>query len=155
MLYTQAAGVEVTSVGYKATANAVSDVTAGEIDFAFADVVYATGQAKQNRIKLLAITSDARSPSLPDVPTMKEAANVPLGDITPLWGVWVPANTPKDITDKITKWMTEISETKEAQDFMLAQGATPHVLQQAAYQKIFDNAIKVWKEAAEKGNMVE
>jgi tripartite-type tricarboxylate transporter receptor subunit TctC len=153
VLYIQAAGVPVTSVGYKSTAMAVSDVTAGQTDFAFADIVFATGQAKQNRIKILAVTSDARAPGLPDVPTMKEAAGVPLGDITPLWGIWVPTGTPKDVKDKLTKWMTEICQTKEAQDFLLAQGATPKVLDQAAYKENFAVAVKAWNRAAEQGNM--
>jgi tripartite-type tricarboxylate transporter receptor subunit TctC len=153
VLYTQAAGVPVTSVGYKSTAMAVSDVTAGQIDFAFADIVFATGQAKQKRIKILAVTSDSRAPGLPDVPTMKEAAGVPLGDITPLWGIWVPAGTPKEVKDKLTKWMTEICQTKEAEDFLLAQGATPKLLQQAAYKENFAVASKAWQRAAEQGNM--
>jgi len=153
VLYIQAAGIPVTSVGYKSTAMAVSDVTAGQIDFAFADIVFATGQAKQKRIKILAVTSDTRAPGLPDVPTMKEAAGVPLGDITPLWGVWVPARTPKAVTDKITRWMTEICQTKEAQDFLLAQGATPKLLQQDAYKANFAVASKAWNQAAEQGKM--
>jgi tripartite-type tricarboxylate transporter receptor subunit TctC len=153
VLYTQSAGVKVTSVGYKATSAAVSDVTAGQIDFAFADIVFATGQAKQNRIKLLAVTSDSRAPSLPEVPSMKEAANVPLGDITPLWGIWVPAGTPKEVKDKLTKWMTEICQTKEAQEFLLSQGATPKILQQAAYKENFAVATKAWQRAAEQGDM--
>jgi tripartite-type tricarboxylate transporter receptor subunit TctC len=153
VLYIQNAGINVTAVGYKSTANAVSDVTAGQTDFAFADIVFAMGQAKQNRIKLLAVTADTRAPGLPNVPTMKEAAGVPLGDITPLWGVWVPAGTPTDVKDKITKWMTEICATKEAQDFLLAQGSTPKVLQQAAYKENFAVASKAWKHAVEQGNM--
>jgi tripartite-type tricarboxylate transporter receptor subunit TctC len=153
VLYTQGAGIKVTAVGYKSTAVAVSDVTAGQVDFAFADIVFATGQAKQKRIKLLAVTSDTRAPGLPDVPTMKEAAGVPLGDITPLWGIWVPTGTPKDVKDKLTKWMTEICETKEAKDFLLAQGGTPKILQQAAYKENFAVATKAWQRAAEQGNM--
>jgi len=155
VLYAQAAGIPVTPVGYKSTANAVSDVTAGQTDFAFADIVFASGQAKEHRIKMLAVTSDTRPPGLPDVPSMKEAAGVPLGDITPLWGVWMPAGTPKNITDKIAKWMTDISASKEGQDFLLTQSATPKVLQQAAYKKTFAVALKAWKHAVEQGNMRE
>jgi tripartite-type tricarboxylate transporter receptor subunit TctC len=146
VIYTTTAGVEVTPVGYKATANAITDVTAGQIDFAFSDIVFATGQAKQGRIKLLAVTSDERAPGLPDLPTMKESG-VPLGDITPLWGFWVPTGTPKDVTDKLTKWITEINGTKETQEFLVAQGATPALYGQAAYQQKFEIAMKAWEKA--------
>ena len=71
-IYLQKVGATATHVAYKATANAIQDVTAKQIDFAFADVVFAVGQAKQGRIKILATASDMRSPALPDVPTLKE-----------------------------------------------------------------------------------
>src|SRR3972149_8478163 len=73
IIYLTSVGAEATQVSYKTTANSITDVTAGQIDFAFADVVFATGQAKQGRIKMLAITSDEPAPSLPQVPPMKAA----------------------------------------------------------------------------------
>ena len=48
-------------VGYKTTGAAVSDVMAGQIDFTFADMVYATGLAKQGKIKILANSADKRA----------------------------------------------------------------------------------------------
>ncbi len=100
-LYLQKVGVTATYVGYKATATAIQDVNGHQIDFAFADVVFAMGQAKQGRIKILATASDVRSPALPDVPTLKELTGATTGDIVALWGVWVPAGTPKTIIDKL------------------------------------------------------
>ena len=145
-IYLKAAGAEATYVGYKATSNAVQDVTAKQIDFAFADVVFATGQAKQGRIKLLATSSDERSPGLPDVPSMKDFGAA-AGDITALWGLWVPAGTPKDIIDKLAKWMNDITRSDETQKFLISQGATPVAGTQADYKKRFDAALKAWANA--------
>ena len=80
-----------------------SDVTAKQIDFAFADVVFAMGQAKQNRIKILANRLGHPFAGLPDVPTLKELTGAATGDIVALWGMWAPAGTPKDILDKLGK----------------------------------------------------
>ena len=146
-IYLKSAGLEATHVGYKATANAIQDVTGRQIDFAFADVVFASGQAKQGRIKLLAISSDGRSPGLPDVPSLKDFGAA-TGDITALWGLWARAGTSKDILDKLAKWMNEVTNSAETQKFLLEQGATPKSGSQEDYKKRFDNALKAWAAAA-------
>jgi tripartite-type tricarboxylate transporter receptor subunit TctC len=146
-LYFQKAGVDATYVAYKTTANAIQDVTGKQIDFAFADVVFAVGQAKQGRVKILANASDTRSPALPDVPTLKELNGATTGDIVALWGLWVPAGTPKDIIDKLGGWMNEITKSDEGQKFLIAQGATPFVGTQEEYRKKFEIALKAWADA--------
>lgn len=142
-IYLKSAGVQATHVGYKTTASAVQDVTGGQIDFAFADVVFASGQAKQGRIKLLAISSDERSPALPEVPSLKDFGAAS-GDITPLWGVWAPGGTPKDILDKLGKWFNDVTNSTETQKFLIAQGATPKSGTQEDYKKRFVAALKAW-----------
>jgi len=145
-IYLKSAGLEATHVGYKTTANAIQDVTGHQIDFAFGDVVFVTGQAKQGRIKLLAIGSDERSPGLPDVPSLKDFGAAS-GDITPLWGMWARAGTQKDILDKLAKWTNEVSSSEETKKFLISQGATPKSGTQEEYKKRFDMALKAWAEA--------
>lgn len=146
-IYLQKVGAEATYVAYKSTANAIQDVTAKQIDFAFADVVFATGQAKQGRIKLLANASDTRSPALPDLPTLKELNGANTGDIVALWGVWVPAGTPKDIIDKLAQVTNEITKSQDTQQFLISQGATPWVATPEEYRKKFELALKAWADA--------
>ena len=147
-LYLKAANLEATHVGYKATAVAVQDVTTKQIDMAFADVVYAIGQQRANRIRILSIASDVRSPGLPDVPTMRETVNAATGDIVAHWGLWATAGTPKPILAKLEKWSIEATQTPEAREFFLSQGATPNVIGAAEYKKRFETALKAWDEAA-------
>ena len=152
-LYLQKVGVTATYVGYKATANAVQDVSGHQIDFAFADVVFAMGQAKQGRIKILATASDVRSPALPDVPTLKELTGATTGDIVALWGVWVPAGTPKPIIDKLGKWTNDITRSAETQTFLIDQGATPWVATPEEYRQKFELALKAWADAVKLANI--
>lgn len=152
-IYLQKVGANATRVSYKATANAVQDVTAKQIDFAFADVVFATGQAKQGRIKLIATASDLRSPALPDVPTLRELTGAATGDIVALWGVWAPAGTPQDILDKLGKWMNDITRTEETQKFLISQGATPWIATPEEYKKKFEIALKAWADAVKLANI--
>jgi tripartite-type tricarboxylate transporter receptor subunit TctC len=152
-LYLQKVDATATYVGYKATANAIQDVNGHQIDFAFADVVFAMGQAKQGRIKILATASDVRSPALPDVPTLKELTDAITGDIVALWGVWVPAGTPKDIVDKLAKWTNEITRSSETQKFLIDQGATPYVATPEDYKARFELALKAWADAVKLANI--
>lgn len=147
-LYLQKINAEAVYVGYKATADAVRDVTGGQIDFAFADVIFAMGQAKQNRVRIIAIASDGRSPGLPDVPSLKELNGAATGDIVALWGLWAPTGTPKAITDKLEGWVNQITKEDETQKFLISTGATPWISNQAEYKKKFDIATKAWAEAA-------
>jgi tripartite-type tricarboxylate transporter receptor subunit TctC len=146
-IYLAKVGAKATQVGYKATAAAISDVTAKQIDFAFADVVFATGQAKQGRIKILANASNVRSPAMPNIPTLKELTGAETGDIVALWGLWAPAGTPKDILDKLGKTMNDITKSPETQKFLIEQGATPWVESADEYKKKFEIALKAWADA--------
>jgi len=146
-IYLQKVGVKATQVGYKTTAAAIQDVTAKQIDFAFADVVFATGQAKQGRIKLIANASNVRSPALPNLPTLKEVTGAETGDIVALWGLWSAAGTPKEILDKLAKAMNDITKSEETQKFLIGQGATPFVSTPEDYKKKFEIALKAWANA--------
>ena len=152
-LYLNAVQAEATYVGYKSTANAVQDVTGKQIDFSFSDIVYAVGQAKQGRIKILAIASDERSPSLPDVPTLKETTGAKTGDIVAVWGVWAPAGTPRDILDILEKWTTQITRSDDTQKFLADQGATPKISGADDYRRRFGVAMKAWADAVRVGNI--
>jgi tripartite-type tricarboxylate transporter receptor subunit TctC len=146
-IYLQKVGAEATYVAYKSTGTAIQDVNGKQIDFAFADVVFATGQAKQGRIKILANASDTRSPGLPDVPTLKELVGANTGDIVALWGLWLPAGTPKDIFDKLAQATNEITKSDDTQKFLITQGATPWVSTPDEYRKKFELALKAWADA--------
>jgi tripartite-type tricarboxylate transporter receptor subunit TctC len=146
-IYLQKVGAEATYVAYKSTGTAIQDLTGKQIDFAFADVVFASGQAKQGRIKILANASDTRSPGLPDVPTLKELVGANTGDIVALWGLWLPAGTPKDIFDKLAKATNEVTKSDDTQKFLITQGATPWVSTPEEYRKKFELALKAWADA--------
>ncbi|MBN9083075.1 MAG: hypothetical protein BGP04_02625 [Rhizobiales bacterium 62-17] len=152
-LYLNAIGAEATYVGYKATANAVQDVTGRQIDFAFADVVYATGQARQGRIKMLAISSNERSPTLPDVPTLKETTGAKTGDIVAVWGVWAPTGTPPEILRQLERWTLDITNMPDTKKFLADQGATPLPLNTADYKASFERALGAWKDAVRIGKI--
>lgn len=99
-LFKQLGGFEATHVPYKGTAQANTDVIAGQLDFNFDAVVAALAQVKGGNMRALAVTSTQRVPQLPQTPTMQEAG-VAGYDFSVWYGIFAPAKTPAAIVDKI------------------------------------------------------
>jgi tripartite-type tricarboxylate transporter receptor subunit TctC len=106
-------GLQTTYVPFKVTGDAFTSLLGGSIDFMSVDATWARGQGK---VRILAVTSAKRTPSLPNVPTLAEAG-VPGVDISPWWGVVVPAGTPRPIIDKLAGWFNQIVASEETKQF--------------------------------------
>ncbi len=144
VLYVTAAKIPAVQVGYKTTAAAVSDLMAGQIDFVFADIVYASGLAKQGRVKMIANSADRRASALPDLPTMADAG-LPEATQTPWWAVWGPRGMPKDVVGKLANWINQITAMKETQQFFITQGADPLPGSPEQTEKKLLESMKSWE----------
>jgi tripartite-type tricarboxylate transporter receptor subunit TctC len=116
-LYKSMAGLATTYVPYKQTMSALTDLIGGEVDFMTYDVTFLVPQARSGRVRMLAITSAVRLSTLPEVPTMAESG-FPGYDLTPWWGVVVPAGTPKPIVDQLAAWFNQITASEETRKFL-------------------------------------
>ncbi len=123
-LYTHEAGITATSVAYKSTPQALSDIAAGQTDFMFSEPVLAIGQEKAGKVRNLAVTSPQRMISLPNVPTMREVG-LPNATMSPWWAVYTPAGTPPAIVAKLAEWANAATTSPETREFMLKQGLEP------------------------------
>jgi tripartite-type tricarboxylate transporter receptor subunit TctC len=144
VLYVTAAEIPAVQVGYKTTGAAVSDLMAGQIDFAFVDIVYASGLAKQGRVKMIANSADRRASSAPDIPTMAESG---LKDATqtPWWAVWGPRGMPPEVVAKLAKWINQITAMPETREFFITQGADPLPGTPEGTEKKLLEAMKTWE----------
>ena len=99
LLFNAQAGVKPSLVAYRGTAPALSDLIGGHVDFFCEQVVSVAPQIAAGTIKAYAISSSERLPTLPDVPTAKEAG---LDYQMSIWaGIFAPKGTPKPIVDKL------------------------------------------------------
>jgi len=110
------AGLKTAYVPYKVNTQALTDLLLGQIDFMTFDATWAVGQAKSGKVRILAVTSAKRSSALPDVPTLAELG-YGNNDVSPWWGVVVPAGTPQPIVDKLVGWFNEITAAEETKQF--------------------------------------
>ncbi|ANN66013.1 Bug family tripartite tricarboxylate transporter substrate binding protein [Bordetella bronchialis] len=102
----EAAGIKMQHVPYKGGVAAVNDVMGGQIDMIFADTQAVMQYIKAGRLRPLAITSEQRSPQLPDVPTVAESG-LPGMVALNSWGVYLPARTPADVVEAYRQAMAK------------------------------------------------
>ena len=117
-LFKTMAGLKTTYVPFKANTQALSSLLQGEVDFISYDATWASTQAQpKGRMRILAVTSAKRSGTLPDVPTLAELGFKDF-DITPWWGVVVPAGTPRPVIDKLAAWFNQINAAEDTRTFL-------------------------------------
>jgi tripartite-type tricarboxylate transporter receptor subunit TctC len=90
------AAVDIVHVPYRGGAEAVTAVVSGETSVSFLPLATALPQARQGRLRALAVSTAKRVPSLPEYPTLAEAG-VPGYEFGTWYGVMAPAKTPKEI----------------------------------------------------------
>lgn len=98
----------MTHVPYKGAGPALNDLVGGHVDMYFPGFPAVTPQVKGGTLKLLAVSSATRAPSAPDVPTVKEAAQIDNFDFT-LWaGVFAPHGTPNEVVSRLNSEINKI-----------------------------------------------
>ena len=100
MLYLSTIEADVTTVPYKGTGPAMTDLIGGQVDFMCDQTTNTTQQIKAGTVKAYAVTSLKRVPSLPNLPTLGESGLK--GFEVGIWhGMWAPHGTPKPAMDKL------------------------------------------------------
>ena len=99
-LFMSATGTEMVNVAYKGGAPALADLVGGHVDLMFETSPTAVPYVKSGKLKALAVTSDKRLPTLPDVPTVAEAG-VPNFKAIYWMGLLAPGGTPAAIVQKL------------------------------------------------------
>ncbi len=123
-MFAQRVGVKMTHVPYPGSPQVVQDLVAGRINLTFNILSSALGQINAGQLVALAVASNKRSDTLPNVPTMAEAG-VPDFD-TSLWlGLLAPAGTPAPVVDRINAAARKGMHTPEVVDMLAKQGYEP------------------------------
>ncbi|HWT70659.1 MAG TPA: tripartite tricarboxylate transporter substrate binding protein BugD [Oxalicibacterium sp.] len=101
MLFMTAINTELTTVPYKGTGPAMNDLLGSQVDFMCDQTTNTTSQIKSGKVKVYAVTTKTRVPSLANVPTMNEAG-VPGFEVAVWHGLYAPKGTPDAIVNKLS-----------------------------------------------------
>jgi tripartite-type tricarboxylate transporter receptor subunit TctC len=123
-VFKAATGVNIVHIPYKGGGLAVADLVAGQIEISFSDMVPAVPQVKGGRLRALAVTTEQRSPALPDVPTMAEAGvKEPFPQTW--WAIVAPRGTPAPIINRLNVEIGQIMKLPDVQEKYAGLGVFP------------------------------
>ena len=141
---------------YRGSPPAVADLIAGNVDIMFDNIPSAINFIKAGRLKALAVTSAKRSPALPDLPTVAEAANLPSYEATSWFGILVPANTPPDLVKLINTEVVRAINSPAVRERYAAMGAEPVGNTPEQFANFIKSEIAKWTRVVkESGAMVD
>jgi tripartite-type tricarboxylate transporter receptor subunit TctC len=113
------AGIELLHVPYRGSAEALTDLLAGNVQIMIENIVFP--HVKAGKLTMLAMLAEQRHPDFPDVPTAKETGypkfNLPLW-----WGIFAPPGTPQPVVEKLNAAMVRHAGTEEMRAKLLALG---------------------------------
>jgi tripartite-type tricarboxylate transporter receptor subunit TctC len=121
-MFRSQAGIELTHVPYKTIGQTTADLISGQVSLWFPTIPGALPHIKGGRMRALAAAGARRSPALPDIPTVAEAAALPGFDATTWYAVLAPAGTPKTIIVKLNAEFLRVLRLPEMQERLAAQG---------------------------------
>ena len=146
-LFAKRAGVEWVFVPYKGGAQALTDVVAGHAQVMFNGMLATLPMVKSNQLRVLAVSSEKRWPSLPDVPTVAESGYP--GFVTGSWqGLMASANTPPDIVAKLNAEFAKALAIPEIRERLMVQGAEPRPMTSAQLAEFLRNDTAKWAQLA-------
>jgi tripartite-type tricarboxylate transporter receptor subunit TctC len=115
--------IPLTRVAYRGTTPIINDLLGGHLPFAIVTAADAIPQHRGGGIKILAVSSETRSPFLPEVSTLKESG---IDLVAGAWyGMWLPAGSPKEFAEKLSAAVIAALAKPEVKEKLLAIGLIP------------------------------
>jgi len=143
-LLNDAARIETVHVPFKGAGETTTAVASGTVDYTFAEVTAVQELARGGRVKILAVASDKRVSTSPEIPTATEAG-LPGFEAYTWVGAMVSAKTPAAETARLAELFTAISKMDETRAFYERLGAIPMTGGPAQMHEFQKNEIALWK----------
>jgi tripartite-type tricarboxylate transporter receptor subunit TctC len=123
-MFKTAAAIDIVHVPYRGAATAITDLLGGQTDLTFEPTSVLLAHVHDGKLRALAVTGPARSPELPDVPTMIESGFSGFTSVS--WtGVVAPAGTPRDIVARLNAAVNAAIAAPDTQARLARLGAAP------------------------------
>lgn len=136
--------VDIIDVPYKGSGPASSDLIAGHVQLNFDAVSTAIPRIRGGQLKGLGITSDKRSPLLPNVPTFKESG-LPQMIAYSWYGLLAPAGTPPAVIEQLNRTVNEVLKIPEVQAQLDSNGANAPLLNTKQFGELIEEHTRTWE----------
>ena len=139
----QRAGFTFTQIVYRGPPQAITDVIGGQITMQMGTIFFVAPFIKSQRVRALAVTSAARLPQIPDVPTVAEQG-YPGYEVHSWWGIVAPAGVPKPIRDRLHAEMNNVLATPDLRDRLGQLGVTIRATTPDEFQRYLVSEMQLW-----------
>jgi tripartite-type tricarboxylate transporter receptor subunit TctC len=151
-LFKSTAGLDLTIVPYKGTAQVMNDLLGGHVPVAFGVLPPALGNLSAGTLRAIAVLSPQRFSLLPDVPTAAESG-LPGFESVLHYGLLAPAGTPKPIVDRLNKELRALVATPEVEARIRTEGGDQLTSTPAEYAADIDREESKWGALIRKLNL--
>ncbi|WP_244503718.1 tripartite tricarboxylate transporter substrate binding protein [Variovorax sp. CF079] len=145
-MFKTATGLFMVHIPYRGSAPAFTDLMGGQVQFMAESIPQAANYHKQGKVRALAVTSAARNPALPDIPTVIESG-IKGFEVVGFYGFLAPAGTPKDVVAKLSDAFKQVLTSPEVRDRMVSQGADPAFLDSEDFARFLAVETPRWEKA--------
>jgi tripartite-type tricarboxylate transporter receptor subunit TctC len=142
-LFKRAAGIDVTGIGYRGYPQMVPDIASGLITASFFSVNQALGQIQTGAIRIIGTINDGRTKYFPDVPTLAEQGYAE-AQVTPWFGIVVPAATPQAIVERIDQALEAALSTPEVREKLDTAGCEAKSAPLGSFAAIIKADVALW-----------
>ncbi len=139
--FKMAAQIDAVNIPFKGSAEAVTEVIAGRVDYYFSPIAPVISNIREGNLLALAVGSPRRASALPDVPTTAEAG-VPGSEFNFWIGMMAPGKTPRDIVNRLHDEVVKALATPEVKERFLKLGADAWTLKPEAFDAYIKDEIK-------------
>lgn len=143
LLLGQAAGMPMTHVAYRGGAPAAQDLIGGQVPLMVDTASETIEHHKAGKVRILAVTGDARSRALPDVPTLKESGVNVAADA--FFGLYGPAGMAPDVVARLDRAVADALKAPDVQDKIYGFGLVPNHASAAALSATQAEHLKRWE----------
>jgi tripartite-type tricarboxylate transporter receptor subunit TctC len=152
VFFEQMTGGKMVHVPYKSSAESLNAILGGQgADVIFENLAPALPHIKAGKLRALAVTSEKRSSSLPEVPAVAET--LPGFGIVSWQGIFAPAGVPQPVVDKLAAEMIKAVHDPEIKSKLVAQGIEPSGMQPAEFAAFQKAEIDKWARVIRAGNI--
>jgi tripartite-type tricarboxylate transporter receptor subunit TctC len=138
-------------VAYKGDGPALTDLLGGQIQVNIATAVLLDPQIKVGKVRALAVTTEQRSPAMPDLPAIGEL--VPGYSADGWTGVWAPAGTSREVVARLNKSIARILKLPDVQERLRAIGAEPTHSTPEEFARLIARDVAKWSKVVKAGNI--
>ena len=142
-LFKAMAAVDIVHVPYKGSAGARTDVLGGQVEMMFDAITTMAPNVRAGKLKALGTTGKARSPVLPEVPTVAEAG-VPGYEATIWLGLMAPTGTPAAVVSRLNAEITKVVNGADVREGWAKQGAVPMSMTPDEFGQYLRQDIEKW-----------